>query len=122
MQVKRLFIIFVVAVLFILSMVGVQAADPVRLGSSYISLANIYETDKGFEVWRWNPKTKQGEHQFSVTDDEIKAAKKKATTSGEHIELASNGDITMWALSSGKQCQVNSPTVEGKIYEFVFTC
>ena len=122
MQVKRFTVLLLVAAMFILSVVGVQAADPIRLGSSYISLANVYQTDTGFEVWRWNPETEQGEHQFAVTYDEVEAAKSQAVATDEHIQLASSGDITMWALSSGDQCQVNSPTVDGTVYEFVFTC
>lgn len=113
----------IVSFLLVGVMLAVSAvqADSIRLGSSYISLANIYQDDTGYSIWRYDPELEQGNYAMQVTYDEVESASEQAASSGEHVLLEEVGDISFWVLTSG-ECQVNSPTIDGTTYEFVFGC
>lgn len=113
--------LLLIGVMLVLTVSAVQASEAVRLGSSYISLANIYQDTTGFNIWRYEPDAERGTFTLSVTYDEIEVARDVAVAAGKHVLLEQVGDISFWVLTSG-ECQVNSPTITGETYEFVFGC
>ncbi|GAB4513103.1 MAG: hypothetical protein OHK0046_13530 [Anaerolineae bacterium] len=118
---KKLTVFVMIVALFSLMVASVSAQDPIRLGSNAASLANIFEVSEGYEVWRYEPEMEQADYAFLVTWDEVEDGTALAEANGEAVLLAEYGDVAFYALPTG-ECQVNSPMVDGPLYEFTFGC
>ncbi|MEQ8673916.1 MAG: hypothetical protein RLP44_12975 [Aggregatilineales bacterium] len=85
------------------------------------SLAVVYQVDATYEVWRYDVSSEVGLKAFEVSYDEVNSAVQDAIAAGENQLVASDGDITFWALTS-EECQINSVFPNGETETFIFAC
>lgn len=97
------------------------AGAPTRIVGNWAALGNLFQTEYGYEVWRWNPDTEMGEHEFYATYEAIRDAKYDALISDDAVLVETSGDISLWALPDST-CQLDSPMVDGSIYSLAFDC
>ena len=108
----------------ILLLVGAQAVfagqEATRIGPpNRAVLANLYQVDYGYQVWRWDPITEQGYFALDVSYDEIEATRITVAETGTALIVEEAGDISLWVIENGA-LQLDSPMVDGVPYSYVF--
>lgn len=98
-----------------------NSLDDGRWQKNASSLAVVYQVEDTYEVWRYDVASEVGIKAFEVSYDDINAALEDALTSGENQQLAVEGDISFWVLTS-EECQINSVYPNGETETFIFSC
>lgn len=85
------------------------------------SLAIVYASRGGFDVYLVNAATGSGDLVIRALKADIDSARAEATTSGVNTLIQASGPVSLWALSSG-ECQRNAFYLDGKPDVFIFPC